>query len=623
MNREKVLEVVLADLARANDYFEETVEPKLLERRDIYLASKEYYAKKYPELAKKTDFRSFGFYSYIQWAKAPILDSIFGTSRVVHVVGCTPDDESAAGVMEQLIQWQVTQQSAGFQVCEQWIEDALLYELGILKLWWERNTETREYSGTFPYEQAEQIMNRQDVEVLEVGEPDYFGDIPIRFKQEFLLLNKAVFDNISPFDIRWSPEAKTLESANFVAQRQRVSASQLREGVVKYGYDKAAVNEVCENGGSVTPTTSETALNPELDNLTEEADPARRQYELYECYVNLDANDDGVLEPMVVTVVNNKVVRIVENGYGRIPFFMMCAHRDPAKVFATDISMADISGELQHLVVAMVRQVLINTSISNKPRKYIDTTKINVDDLIADRMFIRCSGEPTTAVVNEQPTQIAGWTMNFFELLKQFEEEWTGRTRYNQGMDASTLNKTATGITAIMKASNQRSNLNTKNIAEGGFRPMLKFLVMLNQRYMDQKQMIRVFGQALSVAPDDINGDLDVIVETDVGFEKRQATVNTLVQYLQQAWPTAVQLGVAGPAQFIAACVKSMELSGLTDARQYFYTEEEIRQNEQRKLEAAGAGGGGNAGQGAPPMPGAGGGYSPQQGMGAAEFPQG
>ena len=78
MDRERIESVVLADLARAKAYFEETVEPKLLERRDVYLASKEFYAKKFRELSKKTDFRSFGFYAYVQWAKAPILDALMG-----------------------------------------------------------------------------------------------------------------------------------------------------------------------------------------------------------------------------------------------------------------------------------------------------------------------------------------------------------------------------------------------------------------------------------------------------------------------------------------------------------------------------------------------------------------
>lgn len=601
MDRERVESVVLADLARANAFFEETVEPKLLERRDVYLASKGFYEKKFPELSKKNvDFRSFSFFAYVQWAKAPILDSLFGTSRVVHVVGCGPEDEAAARVMEQLVQWQLSQQSAGYEFCGQWVEDALVYEFGVLKLWWERAAKQREFSGIFPPEQAAALLSDSAVEPLEVGEPDYFGDLPLRFRREFLLANRAVFENVSPFDMRWSPEARTLESANFVAQRQFVTASELRRGAEQFGYDKAVVADVCEGGGSISTTASDAALNPELDNVGTEIEEGRRLVELYECYVNIDADGDGVLEPMIVTVAGDRVIRAVRNDFERTPFFAISALKDPAKVFPTDISMSDIEGELQHLTTAMVRQLLVNTSISNRPRKYVDSTKVNLDDLMSDRLFVRCTDSPGAAVIPEQPTQIAGWTMGFFELLKSFEEEWTGRTRYNQGMQADTLNKTATGITAIMRAANQRVNSITKGFAEGGFKPMMKFLVMLNQRYMDQRQMIRVFGEPLSVAADDIRGDLDVVVETDVGLEKRQQTVSALTQYLREVFPFAQQLGIAGPAQFISACVKALELSGLNEARQYFLSDEEIkRQNEIRMFAAAaGAGGNGSGGGG-------------------------
>jgi len=615
MKREEIESVVLQDLKRANDFFEETVEPKLLERRDVYLASRSFYEKKFPAISKKSDFRSFGFYSYVQWAKAPILDSLFGTSRVVHVVGCGPEDEQAARLMEQLIQWEVSQQCAGYHVCEQWIEDALVYEFGVLKLWWKRSTKVREFEEVFPPEQAAALFESPEVEVVEAGEPDYWGDVPVRFRQEFLLDNRAVFENISPFDMRWSPEAKSLETANFVAQRQLVSASELKRGVEQFGYDGKLVAEVCEGAGSVTATNSDIVLNPELDDLGAEEDKARRLVELYECYVNVDVNGDGILEPLIVTLADERVIRAVPNSFERLPFFSLSAHRDPAKVFPTDISMADISGELQHLVTAMVRQVLINTSISNKPRKFINTQKVNLEDMMADRTFVRCSDDPGGAVLPEAPTQIAGWTMNFFELLKSFEEEWTGRTRYNQGMQADTLNKTATGITAIMKAGNQRANSTTKNFCEDGFKPMLKFLVMLNQRYMDQKQMIRVFSRPLLIAPDDIHGDLDISVETDVGLEKKQQTINALTEYLREVYPFAQQMGLVGPRHFVAACVKALELAGLSNARQYFFTDEEVEERRAMAVAmgqagaAAAAAGNGGAGEGVPGLAyGAGGG---------------
>jgi hypothetical protein len=588
MDREHVESVVIADLRRANAYFEETVEPTLLERRDIFMASKDYYRKKFPHLSTKTDYRSFDFYAYVQWAKAPILESFFGTSKVVHVVGCGPEDESSAKLMEKLLTWQLTQQSGGYQICEDWIEDGLVYEFGILKVWWERSTGKRDFTEEFPVDQAMSLMNQPDVEVKNVSLPNYWGDVEVSFTKEFLLENKIRFDNVSPFDMRWSPEARTLDTANFVAQRQFVSIADLLEGVEREGYDKKIVDEIAEGGGGVSFTTSDSLRNPELDNIGQEEDKARSLVELYECYVNLDVDGDGKLKPMIVTVANDKILRIVPNGFEQTPFFQLSAHRDSSKAFPTDISMADIEGELQHLHTAMIRQLEINLSISNQPRKFINATTVNMDDFLADRVFVRCNDNPGQAIVSEQPTQIASWTMPFFELTKSMEEEWTGRTRYNQGMQADTLNKTAAGISLIMKASSQRINTINKNFAESGFKRMVKFSVLLNQRYMDQKQMIRVFGQPLEIAPDDLHGDLDVVVETDVGLSKQSQEINALTEYLKEVYPYASQLGIVTPEQFQNACIRALELSGLSGASQYFLTPEQIQQRQmQAQAQAA------------------------------------
>ena len=578
MNREHVRSVVLADLKRANDFFEEKVEPKLLERRDFYFSSKKFYEEKFPKLSAKSDFRSFDFYAYVQWAKSLILDSFFGPSKVLSVVGLGAEDERAAALMNRLIDWQLEHQGGGYSVFSQWTQDGLVYDFGIVKSRWERSTEAREFEEVFPPDKLEMLMADPDVEVVSVSPPDFFGDAAVRFKRVFVLENKPVDDNVSPFDLRWSPEARTLESANFVAQRQFVSFSELVRGVDSMGYDASAVRRVTERGGGIRTTVSDSLLNPELEDLGTETENGRTLTELYECYVNVDADGDGVLESLIVTVADDEVLRVVANGFERLPFFLLSLHKDPFKVFPLDLALADISGELQHLRVAMVRQLLVNLSISNTPRKFIDNNVINMDDVVEDRMFVRCNGNPHQAVMPESPTPIAGWTMNFFEYLKSVEEEWTGRTRFNQGMDAASLNHTATGVNAIMGASAQRINACVKNFAETGFKDFMRFRVMLNERFMDDGTMIRIFNEPLGTLSDDYHGDLDVVVDADVGLEKKQRVVQALSVYLKEGFAFAMQLGLAGPEHFLKASVRLLELSGVKNASEMFRSPEEFAQ---------------------------------------------
>ena len=144
-------------------------------------------------MSEKTDYRSFDFYAYVQWAKAPVLESFFGTSKVVHVVGCGPEDEESAEVMEKLISWQVTQQSNGYQVFDAWVEDGLIYEFGILKVWWDRAVGKRDFTEVFPPEQLAQLISSDDVEIKGIGQPDYFGDVEVSFSKEFLFTEQDTF----------------------------------------------------------------------------------------------------------------------------------------------------------------------------------------------------------------------------------------------------------------------------------------------------------------------------------------------------------------------------------------------------------------------------------------------
>lgn len=575
VNREKVSRVVLGDLRRANSFFKEKIEPLLLERRAVYLSQRDFYDKKFPQLSKKSDYRSFDFYAYVQWAKPSILSSFFGSSKIVNIVGQGAEDDKAAGIMEKLVNWQIVQQCRGYTVFDGWIEDALIYEMGLLKCWWKRSTDTSEVEEVFPLEKMVALFMDPAIEVINVSEPDFFGDYTVKYRKASVTSNRPMIDNVSPFDLRWSREARTLESANFVAQRQIVSVDTLRRGIKEGLYDKEPAEEAIANAGSIGYTDSDYEQNPELHELSQEDEEGRRPIELYECYVKLDPTGKVLLQPMIVTVANDQVIRVAPNTLGRLPFFSLCVHRDSRKVMP-ELSMADVEGELQHLRTAIIRQMLINLSLSNKARKFVDETKVNVQDLLNDSVYVRVNGDPQGCVTPEQPMQIANWTMNLIEYLKSVEEEWSGKTRYNQGMDANTLNQTATGITAIMRAASQRINYIIQGFGETGFADLDRFLVYLNQRYIDQEQVIRVFNEPLIIAPDDLQGDLDIVVKTDVGQGEKQQTINALGLYLTQGYPALSQMGAAGPADFAKACIRYLELSGLKDATDYVRSPKEV-----------------------------------------------
>lgn len=580
--RERVRMVALRDLARAEDFYRQTTEPLLLRRREIYQADKELYKKMFPRLGF-SDYTSHDFYAWVQWALSQALDSFFGTTKVISIVGQGQGDAENAQVMEELIKWQLEQGNKGFMLFSSWFEDTLVYDLGVLKCWWSRVSQPREKTVTVPRDRLMEMAQTPGVELLDVGAPDFYGDCQVTLRRRVTTDNRPVLDHVSPFDMRWLPEARRMEESLFVAQRQIVTGDVLLRGAKEGVYDRDEARRAVDEGGTVDYEMADQVLNPDLEMFpAQEDDAARRRVEIFECYVKHDVNGDGALEDLIVTLANDHLLRVELNPLGRLPFFVLSTQHDSSRVLPQS-SMADIEGELQALRIAFVRQILLNISVNNTPRYFVDVNQVDVEDLTKDKMMVRCKGNPRDVVTAFPSAPLAPWTMQFIEYFRGVEEEWTGRTRYNQGTDANTLNKTATGISLIMKSSAQRINHIVKIFAETGVSELNRFLIRLNQTYIDQAQVVRLLDRALTIQPDDLDGNFDIVVNSDVGLGEKEQKVNSLTSYLREVYPFAMQLGVAGPADFSRAAIRLLELLGWKDARTFLRTPEEIQQRQMQQ----------------------------------------
>jgi hypothetical protein len=121
----------------------------------------------------------------------------------------------------------------------------------------------------------------------------------------------------------------------------------------------------------------------------------------------------------------------------------------------------------------------------------------------------------------------------------------------------------------IMGASQKREEEVIRNFAETGIRELFRFLIQINQRYLDQPQVVRLQGDILEFSPDDLNGDFALSVDASSGIGARDAKVQVLTAYLREMLLPAMNIGVAGPQQFVMAGQKLLKLMGIEDADKY------------------------------------------------------
>ena len=585
-----IRKAVLRDIDRANSFYTSKVEPVIRKRHQIYEADRAYYDKRFWRTKDQSDFVSYDFWSVVQWAIPVIMNSFFGGSdEAVVIVGRNAEDVQRAELLKELIQFQVMTQNKGFLVLWDWFTDAFQYNLGAVKIWWER-VEDWDEAKIENCDMSRLMMLQADpmCEVYYASPPDMFGQCQVAYRIGRLKSNRPIIEPVRVTDLRWSPEAKSLNDANFVAHRQMVTADHLRKRARAGVYDPQAVERAIEKAGSDSAIYEqfEIELNDELDQRPNDEEGARAMYELYECYVKLDINGDGLLEDALISVVGDELIRVTENPYGRVPIFTLSPVRDPFKVLA-NLSLSEIVGEIQTIKTALMRQMLINMILTNNFRWFVNEDGVDIKDFQENRQYIRVRGrDPRTIVLPFPQNTIAPWSMDLYETLEGALEQSTGRTRYNQGTDASSLNKTATGISLLQQASEQRIDYIVRVFAETGVSEALRFLVELNQRYIDQPTVIRLKNQMLPISPDDLRGEFDIDVNTEAGIGKRQQTIQNLQYYMTVIAPQGMQYGAITPAEWAQAAQKLLTESGIRDPQRYVLDPEMIRQQQMMMAQA-------------------------------------
>lgn len=574
MDKSKILATAKQDIKRAEDYYKEVVEQPLIERYEVYYSDRERYSRKYPKLSEKSDIRTFDFWSAVEWMLPNMLKAFFGSNRIISISGAEGEDADRAEKIMKLIQWQLTVKNQGYRQFKSWFGDALAVNLGILKCYWKR--ETKQVPHRDMLDRAQLVGLLQDGRSKIIRSQPFFplGMVEVEWEEQQYITNAPVIESIRPSDIRFTPDGRTLAECSMVAHRKVVTIDHLRREARRGLYDADIVEEIA--AASSDEQYEPTELELRLSDAGKEAErrysdsieAGRRRVVLHECYLKTDIDDDGLLDDAIVTVCNDMLLRAVANPYGRVPFFELVPFWDSYQIWGR-MGLCEVIQDTQDSHTAIWRQMLVALGLSNQWRCVVDEKQIHMEDLAMDAMFIRAKTDPKDAFMPMPHAGLNPENFQFLEYCKSQLEEWTPITRYNQGLDASSLNKTASGINMIMSASQQRQEEIIRNFAETGISELYRFLIQLNQRYMDQEQLIRLQNEAMQVTPDDLSGEFDLSVDAGTGLGAIDSKVQVLTSYLRELYPFAMQIGCAGQQQFVYAARKLMQLMGIEDAEKY------------------------------------------------------
>ena len=559
----------------------------------------------------------------IEWMMPSFIKAFAGTAESISISPQNEEDVEKAEKLEKLLNWQfMGRHCKGFTVIYEWVKSCLIYGTSVIKITWQDKYIKKGFD--LPIATDNQIYQMQgddmvkdldgepqdiqagtviDEDILALANTDptllnYIGQVNAQSMQvqPVALDNFRVWRNvhgkkliksysgplvevISPEDFYMDPEAKSIEDAQFVIHRVWRTYGYLKEkerdGIysnvdeVKAWLDRDKESYI--NSERAQRYNSADAVDPANYAIdSEDKQIARHKLEVFEWWGLLDLTDEGYQEPYLVVFCGETILRMELNpyGHGQPPFEVLRPMLDPFKF--TGVSIPELVGEFQAVKTALFRQILDNVSYQNNGAWLVNRNAgVDINALLNMRpnTIVR-SNITSGAVVPLTPPNLQGYPLTMIELVDSMLQKRTGVTSYNQGLDANSLNKTATGITKIMDASVQRIELQARVMAETGVKPAFQKILMLNQQFMDQTVVIRVFNKPLEISPDDLIGDFDVSVDVGGATSKNETRVQQMMMLIQSS-SLMMSTGVMRPQNIYEICKKIMEIWEWKDYDKY------------------------------------------------------
>ena len=592
-----LLRAVLKDIETAENYYEDRIQPAVEEAVKIYNADEDYYNEKFPELSKRSKFTTKDVANTIETIMPDMMKLLLGSDEIVSMKPTGAEDVENADVMQDLVKHQFLKQNKGYKLTYRWVKASLYKKIGVVKCSWNRETKWKEQTHAFDlnnpmeFQAYEQLIQAGHDGKVKIKDSKDFnnGLFQVTAEHEHIVKNQPQIDYMDHSEFLFIPVSLDINDTMFSAHKMTKTIDELRrkqkEGIYKKeDVDKVIASTASNSSSRITSTDDTQYQEDKADYSDDGTQKARRPITVYECYGKYDMDGSEIMEEMIVTVANGVILRKEKNEMERNPFFPMIPLFEPDDILGKCIS--DLVADFQHLKIAMMRQVIINTGLSNKPKYFYNAQAINGKYLAEDLEYIPVNADKNSGinnmVVQEQMTNIAPWTMKVIEYSDKEKQQTSGITDYSMGM-GSDLNKSKTkGESEILASNgNKRIEMIARNIVETGFVELYSHMVNLNLKFIDQEQVMRVTGKQLNVNPDEFAEAYDVEVSAGLGMGSKEGNMKAM-QFVGTVFPELAQMMpmfAQNPPLFDkwrAQKGRLLEEMGIKDIDTYLPTKEEI-----------------------------------------------
>ena len=528
----------------------------------------------------------------------PDLMEIFGAGEaVVEFEPTGEEDVQQAKQKTDYINHIWVKDNPGFEISYDWMKDAILQKNGIIRIDWDNTPVKRRETLThvtgavlteFEADDTIEIVEQEESEAslediaLNAGQPLFDLVIIKTFPR-----GRVKVHSLPPEEFLISRRAVDIDDSILTCHKVEKTVSDLLE----LGYSRELIDSLPSHDEQDynEERVSRFNLDDEWPDDDDSPDYSLREIWLYDVFMKVDFDGDGIAELRNIKVAGPgyKVLPDPETGELALevddhPFVDITPIRMPHKFFGR--SLFELTADIEKIKTTIIRQLLDNMYLVNNNRAFLNE-RVNLDDWLTNRPggAVRVRGDASVgdAWSPIQTPSIGAYGFPLLEWADGARETRTGITRYNQGLDADSLNKTATGINQLLNQSQKRLLLIARLFAETGFKKAFKKILRLVINNQDAPRTVRMRGKFVQIDPRAWNADMDLTVRVGLGHgtkEMKVAMLGRLLAIIETA--VKYQGGVQGPLvnlQNIYNALKEfINASGQKPASQYITDPESL-----------------------------------------------
>jgi hypothetical protein len=509
------------------------------ERQDVL----EYYNGKKPAPlhAGNSKYVSMDVFDAVESLKAVLLETFAAGARIVSFDPQGPEDVVPANVATEYADYVVHRQNDSFQIFHDLIQDGLLARVGVVKVYWDDAKEecVETFSNLQP-EEAEMFLSYPDITDVSMEQDPLTGLVSGEVTK-IIDKSQVRVDVIPPEEFLITPQARSIEEADFVAHRTRKTFSDL----IKMGYDKKVVAKIgAEDDAELSMDPEFLARHDGIGadrlNLDGELQEQSKYVMVYECYVYLDMDGAGETKLYKVTKCGSQVLDC--EPVERKPFLHFCPMPVSHSFYGTNYAAKVIP--TQNARTVLMRGILDHTVITNNPRYMVVKGSVtNPKELIENRFGGIVNVTRPDGIMPMQQATLNPFVFQTIQLLDEDKEEVTGVSKLSTGLNKDAISKqnSAGLVENLVTLSQQREKIIARNFASFIKKLYLEVyrLVLGNEK---AEKVIEVAGQFMRIAPYEWSDRKDCSVELKLGYgeQEKEAQKFMMLHQLMSADP-AVQ----------------------------------------------------------------------------------